>query len=89
MFVSDAILLAGGLARDASNLAFIHRSDPLKPNEKKYIRINLEKLDTMRAFNENLRLEPFDRVEILSGLADADRVVVTGADKVTEGARVE
>lgn len=66
MFVSDAILLAGGLARDASNIAFIHRSDPLKPNEKQYIRINLEKLDTLRAFNENLRLEPFDRVEILS-----------------------
>lgn len=30
-----------------------------------------------------------ERVEILAGLADADRVVVTGADKVTEGARVE
>jgi RND family efflux transporter MFP subunit len=30
-----------------------------------------------------------ERVEILSGLTDADRVVVSGAEKVTEGARVE
>lgn len=30
-----------------------------------------------------------DRVEILSGLSDGDRVVVSGADKVTEGAKVE
>jgi RND family efflux transporter MFP subunit len=30
-----------------------------------------------------------DRVEILSGLSESDRVVVTGAEKVTEGARVE
>ncbi|NTW98872.1 MAG: efflux RND transporter periplasmic adaptor subunit [Geobacteraceae bacterium] len=30
-----------------------------------------------------------ERVEILSGLSDGDRVVVSGAEKVTEGARVE
>ena len=30
-----------------------------------------------------------ERLEILSGLTEADRVVVTGAEKVTEGARVE
>lgn len=30
-----------------------------------------------------------ERLEILSGLSDGDRVVVTGVDKVTEGARVE
>ena len=30
-----------------------------------------------------------ERVEILAGLTDADRVVVTGAEKVTEGAKVE
>lgn len=30
-----------------------------------------------------------ERVEILSGLSDGDRVVVTGAEKLTEGARVE
>ena len=30
-----------------------------------------------------------ERVEILSGLSDGDRVVVSGADKITEGARVE
>jgi RND family efflux transporter MFP subunit len=33
--------------------------------------------------------ETGDRVEILSGLSEGDRVVVTGAEKVTEGARVE
>lgn len=30
-----------------------------------------------------------DRVEILSGLSDGDRVVAAGAEKVTEGAKVE
>lgn len=30
-----------------------------------------------------------ERVEILSGLSDGDRVIVTGVEKVTEGARVE
>jgi multidrug efflux system membrane fusion protein len=30
-----------------------------------------------------------ERVEILSGLSDGDRVVVSGVEKVTEGARVE
>ena len=33
--------------------------------------------------------EADERVEILSGLSEGDRVVVTGAQKVTEGARVE
>ena len=33
--------------------------------------------------------ESGERVEILSGLSEGDRVVVTGALKVTEGARVE
>ena len=33
--------------------------------------------------------ESGERVEILSGLSEGDRVVVTGAPKVTEGARVE
>jgi multidrug efflux pump subunit AcrA (membrane-fusion protein) len=30
-----------------------------------------------------------ERVEILAGLADADRLIVNGVEKVTEGARVE
>jgi protein involved in polysaccharide export with SLBB domain len=63
---SDALILAGGLSRDASGIAFIHRSDPLKPNEKQYIRVNLERLDTNLVYHENLVLEPFDRIEILS-----------------------
>jgi multidrug efflux system membrane fusion protein len=33
--------------------------------------------------------ETGERVEILSGLSEGDRVVVTGAQKVTEGAKVE
>lgn len=30
-----------------------------------------------------------DRVEVLSGLSDGDRVVVSGGEKITEGARIE
>jgi multidrug efflux system membrane fusion protein len=33
--------------------------------------------------------ETGERVEVLSGLSDGDRVVVSGAEKVTEAAKVE
>jgi len=66
LYFSDALLLAGGLSRDASKIAFIHRSDPLKPNEKQYIRVNLDQLDSSKVYHENLLLQPFDRIEILS-----------------------
>ena len=76
IYFSDALLLAGGLRRDASNIAFIHRSDPLKPNEKQYIRVHLERLDTTLANHENLILEPFDRIEILSKNLFTERTTV-------------
>ena len=76
MYISDALLLAGGLRRDASPIAFIHRADPLKPNEKQYIRVNLERLDTSQFLHENLILESFDRIEILSKNLFTERTFV-------------
>lgn len=76
LYFSDALLLAGGLRRDASQIAFIHRSDPLKPNQKQYIRVNLEKLDTSSTQHNNLILEPFDRIEILSKNLFTERTTV-------------
>jgi len=76
LYFSDAILLAGGVSRDASNIAVIHRSDPLKPNEKEYVRINLDRLDPSLAGNENLVLQPYDRIEILSKNLFTERTTV-------------
>jgi protein involved in polysaccharide export with SLBB domain len=76
LYFSDALLLAGGLRRDASPIAFIHRSDPLKPNQKQYIRVNLETLDTSSVNHNNLILEPFDRIEILSRNLFTERTTV-------------
>jgi len=76
LYLSDALILAGGLSRDASQIAVIHRSDPLKPNEKEYVRINLEKLDTSYLSHENIVLEPFDRIEILSKNLFTERTMV-------------
>ena len=63
--VSEAIVLAGGLSRNASDIAFVHRKDPLKDFEKQYIRVNLKKIASNAESPENITLEPFDKLEVL------------------------
>ena len=65
--VKDAILLAGGLRRDASNYAIIHRNDPLNPKIKKYKTIDdLDKVFTNESAENNFILSPFDSIVIKS-----------------------
>ncbi len=65
--VKDAILLAGGLRRDASNYAIIHRNDPLNPKIKYYKTINnLDKLFEDSSDESNLVLSPFDSLVVKS-----------------------
>jgi len=65
--VKDAILLAGGLRRDASNYAIIHRNDPLNPKLKYYKTINnLEKLFEDESDDKNFVLNPYDSLVVKS-----------------------
>ena len=63
----DAILLAGGLRRDASNIAIIHRNDPLNPKEKTYKTVdNLDVIISTPDNENNYIMEPFDSLVVES-----------------------
>ncbi|MEZ4908101.1 MAG: SLBB domain-containing protein [Saprospiraceae bacterium] len=63
--VAEAIVLAGGLSRNASDIAFIHRKDPLKGFDIQYIRINIKNVLEDPNSSDNIALEPFDNLEVL------------------------
>ncbi len=63
----DAILLAGGLRRDASNIAIIHRNDPLNPKIKTYKTVsNLDEIISSPDNENNYIMEPFDSLVVES-----------------------
>ena len=65
--VKDAILLAGGLRRDASNYAIIHRNDPLNPKVKSYKTIDdLQTVFDDESSSLNYTLDPFDSLVVKS-----------------------
>jgi protein involved in polysaccharide export with SLBB domain len=64
--ISEAIILAGGLSRNASDIAFVHRQDPLKDFEKQYIRVNLRNIYENPQSSENFNLQPYDKLEVLT-----------------------
>ncbi len=74
--VADAILLAGGLRRDAADYAHIHRLDPLNPNDRAYVRIDLLRLMNDENSIDNIVLEPFDSVHIYSKNDFLDDVLI-------------
>jgi protein involved in polysaccharide export with SLBB domain len=64
--ISEAVEMAGGLSRDASGIAFIHRQDPLKAFEKQYIRVDLDKALSDPSSGEDINLMPFDKLVVMS-----------------------
>lgn len=65
--VKDAILLAGGMTRDASNFAIIHSNDPLNPKIKTYKTIqNLDKIFENESNENNYLVQAFDSLVIPS-----------------------
>ncbi len=65
--VRDAIMLAGGLRRDASNFAIIHRNDPVNPKVKEYKTINdLQSIFDNENDELNFVMSPFDSLVIMS-----------------------
>lgn len=63
--ILDAIQLAGGLTRDASNIVIIHRQDPLEKYKIQYIRIDLDLLNNLSSKKIPI-LQAFDKLEVLS-----------------------
>ena len=75
--VRDAIRMAGGLRRDASNYATIHKSDPLNRNRKYYKTIdNLQDLINNGNEDSNFILSPFDSLVIDSRNSFEDELFV-------------
>ena len=65
--VRDAILMAGGMRRDASNFAIIHRNDPLNPKVKSYKTIpDLDLIFEDPTVGSNFVLNPFDSLVVKS-----------------------
>lgn len=78
----EAILLSGGLRRDASDLAIIHRKDPLNPKVKRYLTItNLQDIVYGQNQNINVSLSPFDSIYVYSEqeFLDEANVSIEGA----------
>lgn len=64
--ISDAIIMAGGLTRDAGEIVLVHRRDPLIPKSKAYETLDLNLIMSNPESEENLRINAFDDIEILS-----------------------
>ena len=64
--VSDVITLAGGVTRDAADIAIIHRQDPLNPKVKEYLQVDLGSIMVDPGVEENILLNPFDRLIVMS-----------------------
>ncbi len=80
--VTDAITLAGGLRRDASDYAIIHFNDPLNQNRIYYKTIdNLKALFDNPEAEENFVLNPFDSlvVQSINTLEEKQFVRIEGA----------
>lgn len=61
--LEDAILFAGGLRRDASDVGMIYRKDPLNDKKIKYIKIQPKSAQESDRFN--IELMPFDSIVVL------------------------
>jgi protein involved in polysaccharide export with SLBB domain len=79
--VSDAIALSGGLRRDAYDIGLIHRQDPLNLNKIVYFRVNIANALANNASSDNIVLQPFDRLEVLSkdNFSEKATVIIDGA----------
>lgn len=65
--LSDAINLAGGLRRDASNYVTIHKNDPLNTKKKYYKTIeDIQSIIDNPSDDSNILINPFDSIVIES-----------------------
>ena len=71
-----AVLLAGGLRPEASGRGLILRTNPANPKEKTYLEVDLAAAFDRPASAENVNLQPFDQLEVLSRPAFADEATI-------------
>ena len=63
----EAVILAGGLRRDASNYGTIFRKDPLNPKVIEYVTVtDLDEIINNPLSKQNIQLNPFDSIYIYS-----------------------
>ncbi len=79
--LDEAIILSGGVRKDATDFAYIYRVDPTNRKEKEYIRVNLKNALENPQSSDNLILEPLDRIQVLSQFTFTDQsfVRISGA----------
>ncbi|MEM1322167.1 MAG: SLBB domain-containing protein [Bacteroidota bacterium] len=79
--VEDAIILAGGLRRDAAAIAYIKRPSFNNSKQVEYLRVNLSNALADPNSIDNLVLKPNDSLQVLSSLTYTDEffVRVSGA----------
>ncbi len=79
---SDAILMAGGLRRDAYSFAHLNRVDPLNPGDYEIIRLHLENLMGDDSNADNLVLEPFDSIYVYSRNEFYDEIQISISEQL-------
>jgi len=63
----EAVILAGGLRRDASNYGTVFRKDPLNPKVIEYVTVtDLDEVIDNPLSKQNIELNPFDSIYIYS-----------------------
>ncbi len=79
--VEDALLLAGGLKPDASDVAYVMRRKLDDPMSREYIRVNLKNMLINKASSDNFYLQPSDSLFVLSksSFKDIFQIRVSGA----------
>ncbi|NJL74854.1 MAG: hypothetical protein HC892_07320 [Saprospiraceae bacterium] len=74
--LQDALLLAGGLGKDASNFGYLFRKNPENPQDIIYERINVREAADGTNEVSNILLQPDDRVLVLSNTTFSDQFTV-------------
>lgn len=79
--VEKAILLAGGLTPEANGMGYLIRVNPANRNEQEYVPVNIQAALRNPNGKDNLRLRPFDLLEVFTAtrFSDAASVRVGGA----------
>ena len=70
--VEDLVILSGGLRPDATDFAYIYRTDSINNKDKEYIRIDIKNALENPSSPDNVVLEPRDQIQILSKLTYID-----------------
>lgn len=74
--VEDLVILSGGLRPDATDFAYVYRTNPDNTKEREYIRIDIKNALENPTSTDNLVLQPRDQIQILSKLSYIDEFSV-------------